>query len=335
MGTRWISRLLVVFLVILNFILMISSNIWAQPKLVIKFGHHHAVGGSMDQYAHKFAELVKAKSKGEIEVRVFPGAQLGQEGEAAEGVHLGTLQTTIASSPFMSKYLPEMGFDYLPYLWDSREHIEKVIKGPIMQEVHQKLLAKSNVRILGWMQIGFRHMLFKNKEVKKVADMKGLKMRSPQIYFFIEMFRALGASPTAITWGEVYTALQTGVVDGLETPFSGAVDMKFMEVTKYWALTKHMFSLMPHHINETFYKGLSPNYQKIIQEAVWEAIAWNDKKAEDYEEQCRKIMEKRGMVFNEVNREEWRAAVMPVYEGFYRKAPEAKSIIEKIRAASK
>ncbi len=307
----------------------------AEPKLVIKFGHHHAVGGSMDKYAHKFAELVKAKSNGEIEVRVFPGAQLGQEGEAAEGIHLGTLQTTIASSPFLSKYLPEMGFDYLPYLWDSLEHIRKVIKGPIMQEVRQKLLSRSNVHILGWMEIGFRHMLFRNKEVKKLEDMKGLKMRSPQAFWFIEMFRCLGARPTAITWGEVYPALQTGVVDGMETPFSGGVDMKFMEVTKYWALTGHMFSLMPHLINEKFYKGLPANYQKIIQEAANEAIAWNDRKSDSYEEECRRIMEKRGMVFNNVNRAEWRAAVMPVYEEFYKKAPEAKPIVEKIRAAVK
>lgn len=330
-------RVLFIFVcVVFTLLIFDMTNIAsAQPKLVIKFGHHHAVGGSMDQYAHKFAELVKAKSNGEIEVQVFPGAQLGQEGEAAEGIHLGTLQTTIASSPFFNKYLPEMGFDYLPYLWESEEHIKKVLKGAIMSEVREKLLSKSNVRILGWMEIGFRHMLFRNKEVKKIEDMKGLKMRCPQAFWFIEMFRCLGARPTAITWGEVYTALQTGVVDGMETPFSGGVDMKFMEVTKYWTLTGHMFSLMPHLINEKFYKGLPANYQKIIQEAANEAIAWNDKKAAAYEEECRKIMEKRGMVFNNVNRAEWRSAIMPVYDEFYKKAPEARKIVEKIRAEVK
>jgi len=198
---------LFVLLLVLGFTVGMGSMAWAQPKLVVKFGHHHAVASSMDKYANKFGELVKAKSNGEIEVRVFPGAQLGQEGEAGDGVHMGTLQTTISSSTFFNKYLPEMGFDYLPYLWDNREHIEKVVKGPIMEEVNQRLLAKSNVRNLGWMQIGFRHMLFKNKEVKKLEDIKGLKMRAPQSYWFIEMFRLLGAKPTAITWGEVYTAL--------------------------------------------------------------------------------------------------------------------------------
>jgi len=324
-----------ILLLVLGFAAGMSSVAWAQPKLVIKFGHHHAVASAMDKYANKFAELVKAKSNGEMEVRVFPGAQLGHEGEAAEGIHMGTLQTTIASSPFFSKYLPEMGFDYLPYLWDSREHIEKVLKGPIMEEVNQRLLARSNVRNLGWMQIGFRHMLFRSKEVKKLEEMKGLKMRAPQSFWFIEMFRLLGAKPTAITWGEVYTALQTGVVDGMETPFSGGVDMKFMEVTKYWALTRHMFSLMPHWVNEPFYKGLPTNYQKVLQEAAREAIAWNDQQAENHEEGSRKIMERRGMGFNETKREEWRAAVMPIYDVFYKNAPDAKSVIEKIRAASK
>ena len=328
--SKWYGCFLVVGLILL----MVPFG-FAEPKLVVKFGHHHAVGSAMDRYAHKFAELLKTKTNGQIEVRVFPGAQLGQEAEAAEGIHLGTLQTTIASSPFFSKYLPEMGFDYLPYLWDSREQIEKVLKGPIMEEVNQRLLSKSKVRNLGWMQIGFRHMLFRNKEVKKLADIKGLKMRAPQSYWFIEMFRHLGAKPTAITWGEVYTALQTGVVDGMETPFSGGVDMKFMEVTKYWALTRHMFSLMPHWVNESFFKELSPVYQRAFQEAAREAISWNDQQADNHEEESRKIMEKRGMIFNEVNREEWRTAVLPVYETFFRQAPGAKSIVEKIRAATK
>ena len=111
--------------------------------------------------------------------------------------------------------------------------------------------------------------------------------------------------------------------------------MKFMEVTKYWALSRHMFSLMPHWINEPFYKGLAPNYQKVLQDAAREAIAWNDQQAENHEEESRKIMEKRGMGFTEIKREEWSTAVLPIYDVFYKNAPDARSIIEKIRAASK
>lgn len=148
----------------------------AADKLLIRFGHHHAVGGQEDQYAKKFAELVSHKSNGAITVEVLPGSQLGQEAEAAEGIHLGSLQTTVASSPFMNKYVKEMGVDYLPFVWESWAHAARALNGSAGEDMNRRLLAaKSNVRILAWHQIGFRSMLFVKKKVDSLEGLNGLK----------------------------------------------------------------------------------------------------------------------------------------------------------------
>jgi tripartite ATP-independent transporter DctP family solute receptor len=303
----------------------------AADKLVIRHGHHHAVGGSEDMYAKKFAELVKAKSNGAIEVKVMPGAQLGQEGEAGEGIHLGTLQSTVCSSPFFSKYVKEMGIDYLPFVWVSWDHAAKALNGDAGAQMNKRLAAvKSNVKILAWHQIGFRNMLLVKKRVKSLDDLKGLKMRSPESKFFISMFRSLGAKPTPITWGEVYTALQTGVVDGMECPYQSGIDMKFVEVAKHWTETKHMFSNMPHVVNEKWYNGLSPEHQKYLLEAAREAAKWSSAREEKKEKDVKDRLAKMGCTFDEVDIKPFRERMTQVYDEFYKSAPEGKALMELI-----
>jgi len=193
-------------------------------KVVIKLGHHHTVGSQVDNFAKKFAELVAQKTNGQAEVQIFPAAQLGQEAEAVEGIHLGTLQMTIGSSPFLDKYSREQGIEQLPFIFDDWDHAQRCMKGPVAAELAKRLEQKSNVKALGWMSIGWRHMLFRDKVVDTLEGMKGLKMRSPQTDIYVKMFEALGSKPTTITWGEAYTALQTGVVDGMETPLQSGID---------------------------------------------------------------------------------------------------------------
>lgn len=303
----------------------------AEDKLLIRYGHHHAVGGSEDMYAHKFADLVKEKSDGAIEVSVMPGAQLGQEGEAGEGIHLGTLQTTVCSSPFFNKYVKEMGIDYLPFIWEGWDHAARALNGDAGAEMNKRLAAvKSNVKILAWHQIGFRHMLFVKKRVKTVNDLKGLKMRSPESRVFIGMFRSLGTKPTPITWGEVYTALQTGVVDGMECPFQSGIDMKFVEVAKHWTETGHMFSNMPHLVNEKWYNSLSPEYQKHLLEAAQEAAKWSTARERQKEKEVKGRLAKMGCTFEQVDRKPFRDLMTKVYDEFYKTAPDGRSLMELI-----
>ncbi len=324
----------IVAVFVIGCILLLPVGTWAAEKLVIRFGHHHAVGGQEDQYAHKFADLVNQKSKGDVSVKILPGAQLGQEGEAAEGIHLGSLQTTVASSPFMSKYAKEMGVDYLPFIWESWAHAAKALNGAAGEEMNRRLKAvKSNVKILAWHQIGFRSMLFVKKKVKSLEEMKGLKMRSPEMWFFISMFKALDARATPITWGEVYPALQAGVVDGMETPYQAAIDMKFIEVAKHWMVTEHMFSNMPHHVNERWYSGLPQETQKILYESAQEAAAWISAKAKQDEIDVKERLKKIGCTFANVDKKPFRDRMKPVYEEWIKRVPEGQTILDLIAQA--
>jgi tripartite ATP-independent transporter DctP family solute receptor len=276
------------------------------------------------------------KTKGRVEVQIFPGAQLGQEGEAVEGVHLGTLQMTIGSSPFLDKYVKEMGTEQLPFLFDSWEHADRALAGPVGEELTKRLLERSNVRLLSYIPIGFRDMFFRDKPVTSLKQLKGMKMRAPQSVIYIRMFELLGARPTTVTWGEFYTALQTGLVEGGESPPTGGVDMKFYEVSKYWLDTNHMFASINHMINKRFYDGLPKDVQAAVQAVAKEVTAEIGKQARVIDADAVKNMKGRGIQYlDPENREEWRRAVLPFYAEYGKDRPGAQSIIEMIQKLRK
>jgi tripartite ATP-independent transporter DctP family solute receptor len=304
----------------------------AQDKIVVKLGHHHNVGGIVDNYAKRFGEILRQKTNGRAEVHVFAGAQLGQEGEAVEGIHLGTLQTTIGSSPFLDKYVKEMGTEQLPFLFESWEHADGALNGPVGEELTRRLLERSNVRLLSFIPIGFRDMFFRDKPVTNLKQLKGMKMRAPQAVIYIRMFELLGARPTTVTWGEFYTALQTGLVEGGESPPTGGVDMKFYEVSKYWLDTNHMFSSINHMVNKRFFDGLPKDVQTAFLAAAKEATADIGKQARQIDADAVKAMKGRGIQYlDPENREEWRKAVQPYHAEYIKERPGAKSIIEMIQ----
>ena len=217
---------------------------------------------------------------------------------------------------------------------NQRNHLEWIINGLSGEQMNKRLSAVgSNVKILSWHQIGFRSMLFVKKRVKSLEDMKGLKMRSPESWVFIWMFRALGAKPTPITWGEVYPALQTGVVDGMETPYQSAIDMKFAEVAKHWTETEHMFSNMPHLVNERWYNSLSAEHQKILYEAAQEAAAFASARERENGEDVKSRLAKMGCTFDSVDKKPFRDSMKPVYDEYVRRAPEAQTLLDLIAQA--
>jgi tripartite ATP-independent transporter DctP family solute receptor len=308
----------------------------AQDKLVMKLGHHHNVGGIVDNYAKHFSQVMAQKTNGRVDVQVFAGGQLGQEGEAVEGVHLGTLQMTIGSSPFLDKYVKEMGTEQLPYLFDSWEHADRALNGPVGEELTKRLLERSNVRLLSFFPFGFRDMFFRDKPVTSLKQLKGMKMRAPQAVIYIRMFELLGARPTTVTWGEFYTALQTGLVEGGEAPPTAGLDMKFNEVSKYWLDTNHMFASINHMVNKRFFDGLPRDVQVAVQGTAKETATEITRQARTLDAEAVKTLKAKGVQYLEPeNREEWRKAVQPFYAEYTKDRPGAKSIIEMIQKTVK
>lgn len=334
---------IVIFMVMITMILILfgcSSTTTAPTsgqdnkteKLVIKFGHHHSVDGAVDSFANKFAEIAKQKSNGNIEIQVFPGAQLGQEQEAIDGIQLGTLQMSIISPGMMDKYLPIYGIETMPFMFDDWDHADKSLNGSAGEKLASMLVEKSNIQVLGYMHLGFRQMITRTKPITKYEDIQGLKMRSPEAWVWIRMFEKLGTKPTPVTWGEAYTALETGVVEGMESPSHNIIDMKFFEVTENLSLTNHMFGTMTVVANKDFLGGLSEEQQKIIRDSVTEALTFANKNNKEADESAVGKLKELGMNVFEINdTEKWREAVKPMYEEFQEKAPGADEIIKIIR----
>ncbi|MBI2113962.1 MAG: TRAP transporter substrate-binding protein [candidate division NC10 bacterium] len=281
------------WMVIVGMVLILWIGGWAVAgeKVVIKLGHHHAPGGVVDQTANKFKDVIRAKSGGTIEVQVFPGAQLGQEMEAIDGVHLGTVDMSIVSPSLMGKYHPAMGLDALPYLFDDWKHVDRALNGPVGAKMAELMLKRSNIRILRFLHLGFRDMLFVEKKIESADQMRGLKMRSPEAWAWIRMYELLGSKPTPITWGEVYSALQTKVVEGVDAPPQMFLDMKFFEVSD--------------HIN------------------------WNV--ANPAEQAAYQKLKERGITVSETDRTAWRTRVLSQHEEFVKqKGPEAKELLDMV-----
>ena len=295
----------------------------------LRFGHHHAVGGQVDQTANLLEKLVKEKTNGKLTIKVFPGGQLGQEREAFEQLNQGILDMTITTVSLMDRYWPPLAVETLPFVWRDWEHVEKAVNGKWGEEIAGGVSKNTNAKLLAIVGVGFRHMLFRGEPVTKAENIKGLKMRSPESFVWIRMFELLGAKPTPVTWGEVYSAMQTGVAEGLESPALMVLDMKFNEVTRSLVKTRHMFGSMGICINKKSFERLSPEFQKIVSEAAREAAQWSSQYAKTGESKAFTMLAEKGMkVVEPEDIQTWAAKVKPLWEEIAAKRPGSAELIK-------
>lgn len=271
--------------------------------------HHHAVGSLTDQYCNDFVAAVAEKTGGKVKITVYPGAQLGTEQEAADGILLGTQQFTVVSPGSYVDNVPGFGIETLPFMARGWEELWYVFNEGGVGEALDKNLNAAGGKVLGWLPTGGRHMIFVDKNVTSYKDIAGLNMRCPESTIFSGMMRALGASPTPITWSDCYSALQTKVVDGMETPIASMVDMNFAEVSKYCLLTNHMWSVLSLVVNYDIWNSLPADVQDQISEAADEVTVKNYAVQQEAEVSGKQKCLDMGIVFNEMNPDE--AAELP------------------------
>lgn len=249
-----------------------SMAAFAAPKVVLKLGHIADPENPYAQGAVKFAELVKEKTGGEVEVQVFPSSQLGNQRDLVEGVTFGTIDMTLTGTAVLGNFLPKIAVFDLPFLFRDVNHAYKALDTVGMELA--KELEPRNMKLLCYMENGVRHMTNNVRPIKTPADMKGLKIRVMEQPIYIEMMKALGANPTPMAFGELYTALQQGVVDGQENPAAHIYTARFFEVQKYISLTGHTYASEPVLISMAAWKKLSKKQQEAMQAAANEARDW-------------------------------------------------------------
>jgi len=243
----------------------------ASKPIILKLSHGDAADGSyatVDNGALTFKRLVEARSDGKIKVEIYPNCQLGSEREMFESTMMGTTQMTLCSTAPLAGWFPEVSALSIPYLFDSSVIALNVLDGEFGQEFNQLLIKKTGLRFLSYAHIGFRNFTNNVRPIKTPADMKGLKIRTRENPVEMEIVRSLGASPTPIAWGELYTALQQGVVDGEENPTSMIQVAKLYEVQKYVTLDGHVFGVEPFTINEKFYQSLPEDLRYIVADSA-------------------------------------------------------------------
>ena len=253
----------------------------AQAQAVkLTLGHGAAPGNPRHEASVKFAEVLKAKTGGRIEVQVAPSAQLGDDAAMVTAVRTGALDMTANSQGAVSAAVPEYAAFGMPFMFSSPAQAFKLLDGPLGQELAQKTADKGMI-LLGTWDNGIRQMTNSKRPIGKVEDMKGLKMRVPPDATLVDIMQALGAEAQQIKFAELYVALQQGVVDGQENPLVNIHASKLYEVQKHLALTNHQFQMTPLLMSKRTWDRLSDADKKAVQEAATEATALQRKLSAD------------------------------------------------------
>lgn len=240
-------------------------------KQTLRLAHGLPTGSLYDLGANRFAELVNQYSRGEIEVTIFPSGQLGTEQTTAKMCQLGTVDISLQAVNNASMWYRPLDIYIMPFIFRDREHANKVLFGPIGKNIEEEFTKKSRMRIISWFEWGDRAIFNNAKAINTPEDLNGIKIRVPKNPVMVDTYNQLGATASAIAWGELYSALQQGLADGLEGPPQGMIDMKFYDFLEYYSYVNVFYGLADMVINEKVFQNLSAENQEAILRAGKEA----------------------------------------------------------------
>lgn len=262
------SRFFSVLFATATLIVFVGSQAWAQTTIKLAHGMPPVEDENIHRAVSVFKKVVEQKTAGNVKVEIYPANQLGKEREQFEGVKLGTIEMCMIADGPIAGFFPEIMLIGIPYLYSNEAVAWRSLDSFFGRNLFEEMRKKTGVRTLGIGENGFRNFTNRVRPIRTPDDLKGLKIRTMENPAHMAMVKAMGASPTPIAWGEVYMALQQGVVDGQENPVSVIQVAKFNEVQKYLTLDGHVYSILPILINDKFFSSLSPDVQKIITDSA-------------------------------------------------------------------
>ena len=239
-----------------------SLGVAAEP-IEVRIASHVSAQSPLHQQSQMFADEIEKQLPGEFKFTLFPGGQLGKEKALITNVKAGSLEMINVASGVM-KLDKKLGMFDLPWLFSNREHVQKTMGGELGAQVKARIEEKAGVKVIGIYENGFRHVLNKVRAVSTPDDLKGLKIRISGGKFRQGVFQQMGATPQKISWKETFTALQTGVVDGVEAATYGFYGQKQYEVAKYLSLTGHVYTPSFMLASSKFWGSLSEEQQKVF-----------------------------------------------------------------------
>lgn len=278
-------------------VLLLAAPAAAQEKIRVagNFATEHSSSIAMEKV---FKTELARLSNNQLGVDIFPAMQLGGAKENVDAVRSGALFMTWVGVAFLSRIVPELEAISLPFLMPNREVAFKVIDGEVGQLIDKRYAEKGFIS-LGWMELGSRQVTNSRRPLRVIADFKGLKIRMQPLETHLATFRALGANPVAMDIKELYSALQTGVMDGQENPFAIIQANRYFEVQKFVSKTDHFYDFIAIVANRKQLETMKPEHQKAIRGAMTAAVAYQRKIAADLDAKAVDELKKR-MQYNEL-----------------------------------
>lgn len=293
-------------------VLTASTFASAQSAIKLTLGHGAAPGNPRHEAALKFAETVKAKTNGRIEIQVAPSAQLGDDAAMVTALRSGTLDLSANSQGAVSAVVPEYAALGMPFLFADVQKAWQVMDGPIGKDLAEKSAAKGLV-LLGLWDNGIRQMSNNKRPLRAPADLKGLKMRTPPDAVTVDIMQAMGADAQQIKFSELYVALQQGVVDGQENPLTNIASAKLYEVQKYITLSGHKYESTPFLMSKRSWDRLAPADQKAFTEAAAEATQMQRRLNKEADDKLVAELKAKGVQIDTVDRQAFVDASKSVY----------------------
>jgi tripartite ATP-independent transporter DctP family solute receptor len=305
----------------------------AHAQTEIKLGHVGEPGSLFQKSADEFARRANAKLGGKAKVVVYGSSQLGSDEEMIQKLKLGTIDLALPST-VMSSQVDLFGVFEMPYLVKDRAHMARIEKDVFWPTLAGEADKKGLTVVAVW-ENGFRHVTNSKRPIRTPADLAGLKLRVPGGKWRVKMFQAYGASPSPMKFSEVFTALQTGVMDAQENPFTQIYSAKFQEVQKFLSLTGHVYTPAYLTAGKTKWASLPADVRKVLEDTAKETQAYvYEVGAKDDNELLGKL-KSGGMQVNEVDKDAFIAASKSIYDEFGKEVSGAQPVIAKAIALGK
>jgi len=288
----------------------------AGKPMVMKWAEVNPAGHLMTLSAERFAKALEEKTSGGMKIDIYPAMQLGDEKTSMQSIQMGAIDffrgSALTVGDFGAKRMNLFG---LPYVFRDRDHLWKVLKSDIGKNLLKDVQSSGSKMVaIGYVEEGARHFFFTKKVVSDVSEMKGLKIRVPQTALMMDMVSAFGANPTPISYSELYSALQTGVVDGAENPPVGYLANNFYEVAPNMTLDYHSYTPCPILMSEITWNKLDDAGRKAVMEASAVTEDWNKAEAQKKDEEAMSKLAAKGVKITKTDVPKWQAMVAPVYE---------------------
>ena len=293
----------------------LSASLSAQAdKITLKFGHVGAPGSLFAASVEEFARRANENLGDLAEVQVFGSSQLGKDQELLQKLKLGQVHFSLPSS-VMSSVSDEFGIFEMPYIIKDREHMGKV-EDALFDSVMQPAAQSKGYRILALFENGFRHITNNSRPINVPSDLEGIKLRTPKGAWRVKMFQSYGANPTPMSFSEVFTALQTGVIDGQENPYAQIASAKFQEVQKYLSITGHVYTPAYVLVSESHFGKLPQEVQDILTATAKETQAFVYDTAAQLETDLLAVIKDAGVEVNEADKQAFIDASQSIYDEF-------------------